>query len=199
MMRLKCGRLWRRRAESRIDTPGELRHGIIVFVFGSFRIGVVDITTDEVDVLGGLGNFLASATLRYKGDNVSLDIHILERESNLLARGIVADAHRRSNIGKCPQAVFGKVEPLLLKVLKFIGRSLPFSVPSNCGLLQYFDGILVFRVGRGQADLCLLQLGFVSTFFLAHHHVALCKITFNFQAFLFVLVSSLDPCQLRDP
>lgn len=191
VMRFKRRRLWRRRAESRIDTPGKLRNSIVVFVIGSFRVGIVDIAADEVDILGGLGDLLASATLVDESDNVSAHVHVLEREANLLASSIVANANCRGDIGIRPKAVFGKIEPLFLKVLEFVGSGLPLSVPSNCGFLQYLDGILVFRVRSREADLRFLQLGFVSPLFLAHHHVALCEITLDFQAFLFVLVPSL--------
>lgn len=191
VMRFKRRRLWRRRAESRIDTPGKLRHGIVVFVFGSFRVGIVDITADEVDILGGLRDLLASTTLVYESDNVSPHVHALQREANFLASSIVANANCRGDIGIRPKAVLCKVEPLFLKVLKLVGSGLPLSVPSDCGLLQYLDGILIFRVRSREADLRLLQLGFVSTLFLTHHHVALCEITFNFQAFLFIFVPSL--------
>lgn len=151
----------------------------------------MDIAADEVDVFGGLRDLLASTTLIYESDNVSPHIHVLKREADLLASCIVANANCRGDVGIRPKAVFGKVESLFLKVLKFVGGGLPLSVPSNCGLFQYLDGILIFRVRSREADLCLLQLGLVSTLFLAHYHVALCEITFNFQAFLFVFVPSL--------
>lgn len=77
VMRFKRRRLWRRRAESRIDTPGKLRHGIVVFIFGSFRVGIVNIAADEVDVLGGLGDLLASTALADESDNVSPHVHVL--------------------------------------------------------------------------------------------------------------------------
>jgi hypothetical protein len=109
-------------------------------------LGVVNIAADEVDILGGLGDLLTCTTLGYESDDVSLNIHVLEGEPNLLARGVIADTHRRSDVGKGPEAVLGEVEPLFLEVLEFVGSGLPLPVPSSGGFLQNLDSVLVLGV-----------------------------------------------------
>jgi hypothetical protein len=123
--------------------------------------------------------------------DVLLYVAVFERQSHLFARGIVADAYCRGDVGEVPQAALGIVDALLFEILELVARSLPVPVPPAGRLFQHLDRRLVLVARCRQVDLRLLQLRLILPLLVAHDHVRLRQEALDLQTVLLVSVACL--------
>jgi len=118
VVRFKHGGLGRRCTVRWVHSPRELGNRVVL-VLGRLRRRVC-IAAAEVDELGWVRYLLASPLIFDKVCDVLLHVTVFERQSDLLARSIVAHTNGRGYVSKSPEAALGVIDALLLEILEFL-------------------------------------------------------------------------------